>query len=164
MAFGFSVGDFVAAFQLVGTVIGAVRESGGSGAEYRELIGALYGLETALLQVKQLEFEEEQKHQYVALRQAAAQCQTTIDGFCNRIRKYHKHLRTEGSNSKLNDAMVRIEWRMCKKDDLLKFKTDISAHTQSIQILLAAVQSVRKLGFIYGSLLTELSARHSKPQ
>ena len=52
MSFGTSVGDFVTALQLVGTVVNEIRDSGGSGAEYRELIHELYGLETALLQVK----------------------------------------------------------------------------------------------------------------
>ena len=142
MSFGFSVGDFVAALQLVGTVIDAIRDSGGSRTEYRELINELYGLETALLRVKQLEFEEDQRSEYIALRQAAAQCQTTIDAFCARIKKYQKSLRAEGSGSTLTDTVAKLQWKLCRKDDLIKFKTDISAHTQSIQILLAALQVV----------------------
>lgn len=142
MSFGFSVGDFVTALQLVGTVISAIRESGGSGAEYRELVNELYSLETALLQVKQLELEEDQRSEYFALRQAAAQCQKTIGAFCTKIEKYQKHLRTGGSQSKLTDILMMVKWRMCRKDDLTKFKSDIFAHTQSIQILLSAIQTV----------------------
>lgn len=144
MSFGLSVGDFVTALHLVGTVIGAIRESGGSGPEYRELVNVLYSLETALLQVKQLELEEHQRSEYLALRQAAAQCQTTINGFYGRIKKYQKHLRTEGSDSALIDALRKVQWRMCRKDDLMKFKIDLSAHTQSIQIILSALQTVTK--------------------
>lgn len=58
MSFGFSVGDFINALELVGRVINALRESSRSGPEYRELVNQLYSLETALLQVKQLELEE----------------------------------------------------------------------------------------------------------
>ena len=38
VGFGFSAGDFIAALELVGTVINALREAGGAGAQYRELI------------------------------------------------------------------------------------------------------------------------------
>jgi hypothetical protein len=81
VCFGFSVGDFIVAIELVGTVIDVLRSSGEAGAEYRELISQLLGLETALLQVKNLEFEESQYAEIVALRQAVAQCRRTIDGF-----------------------------------------------------------------------------------
>jgi hypothetical protein len=39
VGFGFSAGDFIAALQLVGTVIDALRDSEDSSAEYRSLIG-----------------------------------------------------------------------------------------------------------------------------
>jgi hypothetical protein len=74
MSFGFSVGDFIAALEVISTVINALRESGESGPQYRELVSQLYSLETALLQVKQMELEEEQRSEYIALRQSAAQC------------------------------------------------------------------------------------------
>ena len=38
---------------------------------------------------------------------------------------------------------MKIQWTLCKKDDLIKFKADIAAHTQSILLLLVAVQLVR---------------------
>lgn len=56
MSFGFSVGDFISALHLMGTVISSIRDSSGSSAEYRVLMYEFYALERALLQVKQLEF------------------------------------------------------------------------------------------------------------
>lgn len=58
VGFGFSVGDFVAAIKLVGTVINALQRSGSAAKEYRELILQLISLGNALLQVKRLEFDE----------------------------------------------------------------------------------------------------------
>lgn len=72
VAFGFSVGDFIAALNLVNTVIEAVNNSRGSSATYRALIRELYVLESALLRVKNLEFEESQESEKRALEQAAA--------------------------------------------------------------------------------------------
>ncbi|KAH6676638.1 hypothetical protein B0J14DRAFT_585966 [Halenospora varia] len=85
MSFGFSVGDFIAALEVIGTVINALRESDVSGSQYRELVNQLYSMETALLHVKQLELEEEQRSEYIALRQSAAQCQQTVDKFWTKI-------------------------------------------------------------------------------
>jgi hypothetical protein len=87
VGFGFSAGDFIAAIELVGTVIDALRSSGEAGAEYRELVNQLFSLETALLQVKRLEFDESQYAEVVALRQAAGQCRRTIDTFWEKVRR-----------------------------------------------------------------------------
>lgn len=69
MGFGFSAGDFIAAIELVGTVVDALRSSGSAGAEYRELVSQLLSLESALIQVKRLEFEESRYAEVIALRQ-----------------------------------------------------------------------------------------------
>ncbi|OBT63429.1 hypothetical protein VE03_07157 [Pseudogymnoascus sp. 23342-1-I1] len=110
MCFGFSAGDFIAALELVTTVINALRESGGASSEYREIVGQLFSLETALLTVKRLEVDPEQHAEFVSLQQAAAQCQRTIDNF----------------------------WK--KKEDVAIFKADLVGHTESIQLLLMAMQ------------------------
>ena len=60
VSFGFPIGDLIAAIELVGTVIDALRSSGSAATEYCELVSQLLSLEIALLQVKRLEFEEEQ--------------------------------------------------------------------------------------------------------
>jgi hypothetical protein len=49
VGFGFSAGDFITAIELVGTVVDALRPSGNAGAEYRELLFQLLGLESALI-------------------------------------------------------------------------------------------------------------------
>jgi hypothetical protein len=69
VGFGFSAGDFIAAIELVGTVVDALRSSGSAGAEYRELVSQLLSLESALIQVKRLEFEESRYAEVIALRQ-----------------------------------------------------------------------------------------------
>jgi hypothetical protein len=69
VGFGFSAGDFIAAIELVRTVVDALRSSGNAGAEYRELVSQLLILESALIQVKRLEFEESQYSEVIALRQ-----------------------------------------------------------------------------------------------
>ncbi|KAF8867191.1 hypothetical protein BDZ45DRAFT_609401, partial [Acephala macrosclerotiorum] len=140
VGFGFSVGDFIAAIELVGTVIDSLRSSGEAAAEYRELVSQLFSLETALIQVKNLEFEEVQYAEVVALRQAAAQCQRTIDGFWEKVKKCNPAMGNSSLGSSMKGRWEKIKWAVCKKDDVARFKADLVGHTESIQLLLTAVQ------------------------
>ncbi|KAK3291594.1 uncharacterized protein B0H64DRAFT_409510 [Chaetomium fimeti] len=140
VGFGFSVGDFLAALKLVGTVIDALREASESGDAYRELLHELFALETALLHVNRLELDDGQRTEKIALRQAAAQCQRTIDNFWDKIRKYQPHLRHGGTGSRIKDSWVKIKWAVCKKDDMERFKADLRGHRGAIEVLLLAVQ------------------------
>lgn len=137
---GFSAGDFIATIEVVKNVIKALRESGGAAAEYRELIYELYGLETALLEVKALDLEVEQRAQRVALRQAATQCQATIDNFMQGLRKYQPQLGNPRASGGWRDTLRRIQWQLCKKDDLVNFRAQVGFHAQSIQMLILSIQ------------------------
>jgi len=141
VGFGFSAGDFVSALSLMATVIDALRESGESSSEYKALITQLHTLQGALVRVTALEIDDAQQSDLViALQQAAAQCQTTIDDFWQRIAKYQPSLREGGSGSKVKDGWMKIRWAVCKRDDLVKFKMDLIGHTEGIEILLATLQ------------------------
>ena len=140
IGFGFSAGDFIAALNLVGTVIDALRDSGRSGCDYRDFISELYSLESALLRVKRVELDDSQNAEAVALRQAASQCQRTIDDFFTEIRKYQPHLGQTGSGATVKDGWMKIRWAVCKKKDLGEFRAKLRGHTGSIELLLMTVQ------------------------
>ena len=141
VGFGFSVGDFIAALGLVKTVISALEDSGHVSAEFRELLRELYTLETALLGVKCLEVDDSRFAEVIALRQAAAQCQRTIDDFWTIIGTYQPQLQQgAGSGQRWKDRWIKVKWAVCRKDDVAKFKADLSMHTQSIQLLMATLQ------------------------
>ena len=158
VGFGFSAGDFIAAIELVATVIDALRDSGDSSSEYRELVRQLYTLETALLRVKRLDLDESHHAEVIALRQAAAQCQHTIDDFWKEIQRYQPSLKTGGSNSRLKDGWMKIKWALCKKDDVARFKADLIGHTQSIELLLTTVQMYSFCCITMVSKLTRIRA------
>lgn len=139
-AFGFVGGDFGAAVELVTTVANALRENSEASEEYCELVRQIYSLEVALLRVKRLKVGDSQPNELVGLRQAAAQCQQTIDGFWKKTQEYQPHLRSNGSSSRLKGSWMKIKWSVCNKDDVAQFKADIASHTMSIYILLVTVQ------------------------
>ena len=138
--FGFSTGDFIAGINLVKDVIKALQDSKGSSKEYLELITELRTLEIALLEIKALDLQIEQRTQRAALRHAATQCQTSIDNLLKDLTKYSTHLRLGGSLCAWKDAYRKIQWRLCKKDDLVRFRDEIGFHVQSIQMLMLTIQ------------------------
>ena len=141
VGFGFSAGDFIAALGLVKTVISALENSGNASTEYRELLSELRSLETALIGVKRITLDESQYAEHIALHQAAAQCQRTIDDFWTKIEAYQPHLRWgAGSGQRLKDRWAKIRWAVCKKDDIAKLKADLTIHAQSLQLLLTTLQ------------------------
>ncbi|KAL2064339.1 hypothetical protein VTL71DRAFT_4833 [Oculimacula yallundae] len=140
VGFGFSAGDFIAALNLVSTVVDALRDSGDSSTEYRELISQLYTLETALISVKRIELNDTQHAEHIALMQAASQCQRTIDAFWEKIKKYQPSLKTGGTGSRVKDSWRKVRWAVCRKEDLRAFKANLMGHTESIEMLLTTVQ------------------------
>ena len=139
IGFGFSVGDFLAALRLVGTIIDVLRESSGASSSFRSLINELYTLESVLLRVKRLDVDISHVEK-VALQQVASQCQRTFDTFYKKIQKYQPHLQHGGTDSKVKDAWAKIKWATCKKDDLETFRAEVRGHISSIEILLLTMQ------------------------
>lgn len=139
-AFGFSVGDLVAGINLVKDLIKALEDGAGASAEYRELIAELYTLEVALQQVNHLKLEDSRRLQRIAVEHAAAQCQHTIDEFLKKISKFQPSLRAGGSSKPWKDSLRKIQWALCKKEDVDRFRAEINGHASSINILLTTLQ------------------------
>jgi hypothetical protein len=140
VGFGFSAGEFIAALKLVGDVIDALRDSGNASSSFRSLINELYALESALIRVKRLDLDPSLHVQELALRQAASQCQRSIDDFWKKAQKYQPHLQTNGTNSRIKDAWYKVQWALCGQEDVQKFEAELRGHTSSIEILLMTVQ------------------------
>jgi len=138
--FGFSVGDFISGLELIRQLIKALEDSSGSSKEYRDLIRELYSLERALLEVKHLNVDDSLQPQKNAVIQAAVQCQETISVFLSQIAKYQPSLRTGGSGGSWRDRLRKIQWALCRKDDVQRFRAQIQGHTSSITILLMTLK------------------------
>lgn len=140
VGFGFSVGDFIAGIQLVRDIITSLQASGGSSLEYQALASELFSLERALIEVKSLKCLQDQSDQLDALKVAATQCQHTIDRFMTKIQKYQPSLTAQGSGSKWRDSLRKVQWALCKKEDIAAFKAEVSGHAVSINLLVATAQ------------------------
>jgi hypothetical protein len=138
--FRFSVGDFVSTIELVHDMIEALKDSTGSSASFQGLIRELYSLERALLVVKALKIHPTQQATVDAIKQAATQCQITIDAFLQKNSKFQYTLGARGLQCEWKCAMYKIQWRVYRKDDVEEFRAALNSHVSSINMLLLTVQ------------------------
>lgn len=140
VGFGFSDGDFLATLKLISTIIDALRESSQSSSAFQELLNDLCALETTLIHIERIDFEESQRFEKIALYQAAAQCQRSIDAFWNKIEKYQPHLTLGGTSTRDKDIWAKVKWAVYKKGKVDTFRAEIRGHTSSIQVLIGAIE------------------------
>lgn len=139
-AFGFSAGDLIMGVNLIRNIIKALNDSKGSSKEYLELICELRGLEVVLIQVESQYSLITDLGQQSALRQSVEECVTIVEKFLRSLGKYHGHLSLFGSNNKLKDSVRKMQWHLCKADELNSFRLCITLHVQRIQLMLTTIQ------------------------
>ena len=137
--FGFSFGDMVSGISLVKDLIRALQDSGGATADYRSLMSELYGLERALIAIKELSLSEGADG-YQAVRQAVGQCQICVDHFLQKVTKYQP---LSAGNTTLKDAVKKVKWALCRREDLLKFRQSLEIQSSSMNLLLSALHLSR---------------------
>ncbi|CZR68719.1 uncharacterized protein PAC_18618 [Phialocephala subalpina] len=154
-AFGFSVGDFISAISLIKTLISALNDSAGSKPQYQRLIEALFNLERALTEVKNLKVTASQGSQKIALEQVASQCQQSIERFLEDNAKFKDTLGLAASKSKWSwrTNLHKIQWALCKDEAIAGLRAEITGHTLTINTLLATIQ-------LSSSFLQEETARN----
>lgn len=111
--FGFSFGDFVAGIGLIKDLVGALRDSGGSGEQFRAVLSELETLRTALEAIQTLDVDDSLTSERFALHYAASLCQRTILDFREKISKYNTVLRVGGSGSRFKDSYKKVQWALC---------------------------------------------------
>ena len=148
VAFGFSVGDFIAGIQLVHDVLQALQESTGSSADFIELIRNLHGLEQAFLRVKDLQSNVSEREIFSEIYQTVSQCRDTIDGFLRKNDKFQKTLRLGGSGNTFRDALHKIQWHLYRREDVALFRSQLHAYSSRITLQLSTLQT-------YGSVVIE---------
>jgi len=142
ISFG-SVGDIIAICLLVKELVVALDESKGSATEYREVLLELRALERALHKVEMLSKSHASTVKlnalYATARKAALDCRQPVEAFFNRIKKYGSSLDVGASRKSIRNTAMKIRWQVSQKDEISRFRAVVSAHSSSINMLLATV-------------------------
>lgn len=142
--FGFSAGDLVLGLKLIKKSIEALEDTKGSSADYQALCHEIDSLKSGLEAVEDLQLEWRLRHNskpFIAVQEAISRCRRCIDVFLLTITKYQPWLRTNGpSDSPWKANLKKIQWALCKKDDVNRFRAQLERHSSSISMLLVTIQ------------------------
>ncbi|KAF1976697.1 hypothetical protein BU23DRAFT_455393 [Bimuria novae-zelandiae CBS 107.79] len=138
-AFGFSVGDFIAAIGLITKVIKALKDKCGAATEYQHLQLELQALERTLRYLQSLQPTASNREHVNAIRGMALTCQIPLQEFLDRMHKYEASL---GPFSALNRGSIKSigrksQWALFMSDEVAELRTVIGAKVLSINLLLA---------------------------
>lgn len=160
MAFGFSLGDFLALGNLILSVGRSLRDASGSASQYRELQHELDGLQRALKCVYLSSPQNESTPLVAEIRQAVMMCRVPLQEFLDKVQGYEGSLGAGKSQGKLVDWGKRAQWMMGKKEEEVgRLRAVLGVHVGSINMMLAR-QGVEMLE----SAAREAGARHRSLQ
>lgn len=141
MSFGFSVGDFLAAGELIFKVSCALHEAGGSAQQYRQVDLQLNSLKFALNEVDKLDPPQDLEATGNSIKAAALSCQLPLKQFLASIEPYDRSLGIGQSSGAIKDAARKIRWVATKKDDAVgKLRGELAGYVGSINMLLGLYQ------------------------
>jgi hypothetical protein len=137
MSFGFSVGDFVSIGLLIKEIASALN--GSSSAEYRELINELQLLQQTLHEIEDLEGLPGQENVINAVKFAAVMCQTPLNEFASKLRKYDILAENDlKRNSEVAKSWGRkVQWNVSMKDEVQKLRAYLGVHLGSLNLRLS---------------------------
>jgi len=136
--FGFSIGDFIAGINIILTSVRAVRDGRGSAADYGALVSELESLEAGLSAIDNLRLQATASKEHTAIKQATYRCQLGVESFVQTVAGYQRWL--EPGVHGLRANLRKIQWAICKKDDVKRFRSQLERHSSSINTLLATLQ------------------------
>lgn len=136
MSFGFSIGDFLAVGKLVADIVSSLKDSGGSRAEYQDLVRELECLEAALIHLDKLT-KTEASRDLDSIKYAALSCRRPLEEFLARIRKYDRSLGAQSKPNPIKGVIDKIKFPLDHSDEIRKLQAYLSVHIGSINILLA---------------------------
>lgn len=140
VGFGFSVSDLVTGINLIRDSVEAVRGKKSAPAEYAALLTEIDCLRDGLEAIDDLDLETNgTEKQKAAIERATTACQLCIDEFLARISRYQPHLR-EGVSGWVS-SYHKIQWALCRKQDVAKFRSQLERHTSSINMLIITFQA-----------------------
>jgi hypothetical protein len=137
--FGFSVGDFVSAIQLIGKVSNALKDAGGAEDDFRILFQELSQLQIVLEQLRDLppSSTSSQNH-FNAVKGMALAVQIPLQGFLEKIDKFKVAFdNPRGHFIELRKAGRKAQWVVAMQDEVNKVRGILTIKIVTISVLLA---------------------------
>jgi hypothetical protein len=138
-AFGFSVGDFVSAIQLIGKVNKALKDTGGAEDDFRSLFLELSQLQIVLEQLRDLPESSSPSQSHLnAVKGMALAVQIPLREFLEEIDKFKIAFgNPKGHFIQLRQAGRKTQWAVTMQDKVTKIRGILTMKIVTISVLLA---------------------------
>jgi hypothetical protein len=134
--FGFSAGDFIAGAKLLKSAFDSLSDAQGAKVDYSELRQTLGALEKALDAAGKFTTPQHQ----AAVGDEVANCKECVNKFLAGFKKFELLKTGRGRIGRVMFAARQVQWSLCKKEDVRKFKEHLEAHVSALQLQLAVFQ------------------------
>ena len=136
--FGVSVSDFISGIKLIKTAIEAFSNTHGARSDFLTLSRSLDSLHRALAALAKLNLNTDEQRQ--ALYENLDDCKEFISRFLVGIAKFQVLKSEYATKARVISNLRRVQWALCKKEDVKKFRDEIDTLIGSLNALLAAFQ------------------------
>ncbi|KAF2110430.1 hypothetical protein BDV96DRAFT_583994 [Lophiotrema nucula] len=136
-AFGFSVGDFIAAIALCTKVAKALKQAGGVTSEYQQVIIEIEGLQDALTRLAALEPTESNIDHVNAIRRMALACSLPLRDFLTKMEKYEAAMSPFATRNSFRSTGKKAQYAVFMSEEVKTIRAMISGKVISINLLLA---------------------------
>jgi hypothetical protein len=136
--FGFSVGDFISAIQLIQNICEALKTAGGASNHYQRVLVELGGLRNVLDELQKIQPSEGDMGQINTLRAMVHACQLQLHDFFVKLEKYHRSLNPFSKRTALQSAARKTQWAVSMETETEKLRACIAANVVYINMFLQA--------------------------
>ena len=136
MSFGFSPGDIVLCTKFIYKVVDALKDEGGSQAEYRSAVMQCQDVLSLLNQVSQLNLSQISKALGSSIQERIDGIDSIVTDFQAMIASFEKSMGKSSKRNAIASAPRKVQWAFEAAEDLSKFQPRLSAQLQLLQIVL----------------------------
>ena len=137
--FGVSVSDFISGVKIFKNAIESLSDTHGARADFAELCRSLDSLDRALRSVSAIKLDTEAHRQ--ALKKTLHNCKTFIASFLVEVAKFQVIKDQYATKARLITNFRKIQWAICKKVDVKKFRLGLETHIGALDMLLLTFQT-----------------------
>jgi hypothetical protein len=137
--FGFGVGDIIQGIILIVDGVKALDNAKGAKKSYREFVECLTSLLDNFVALDNLDLPEQLEQSKKRIRSRVARIRRIISEFVATTKKYQRHLSEPGLS--WTDGIKKIQWQLCKKQDLDSFHEGLRQENQDLLTCLVLVNT-----------------------
>ena len=134
--FGVSVSDFISGIKVLKDAVEAFSDTRGARADYAELFRSLDSLDKTFNAISHFNTAAH----YEAIAPVFEGCKTCVTNFLVDVAKFKSLGNRKAEKQTLADWFRQIQWALCKKEDVRKFREQLETHLSALEMLLLTFQ------------------------